>query len=342
MMTLIAVAALAASPGAAPAPSDWCSVAAADARALVEPLKSRLAARLNEPPHALAHVHTEHTLSGDPGREASLVAERDLPLMRDAALAWRAGAGDVYGVFAVRYLTAWVTVYQPDLNPIDETNFDALVQTWAILRSQAAADERVKVDGYFRAWGQAYVDSIRRGRTATRGSWTNNWQSHRVKLVAMMAAAIDDAKLFGEARRLFREQLDVNVAKSGEVIDFSERDALHYVTYDLEPLLQAALAARSRGEDWFHPLRKDGPSLEAAVRWLRPYAAGEKTHQEFVRSTVRFDAERAQHGEAGYSGQWEPKTAARVYWLASRFDPAYQSLALRLGPAPTYLALCGQ
>jgi hypothetical protein len=335
---LIAAAALVDAPAAAP--PAWCSVPVEAAAAEAGLLKARLASRLGE----AAHVHTEHTLSGDPVREASIKAERDLPLMRDAALAWRAGAGAPYGGFAARYLAAWLQVYQPDLNPIDETGFDALVDTWALLRPQTPPDRRTVVDRYFQNWAKAYVEAIDKAMDSGRrnGTWTNNWNSHRVKLVAMMAAATDDPKLFEDARRLYWSQVDANIRPSGEVLDFSERDALHYVTYDLEPLLQAALAARSRGEDWWRARKAGGPSLEQAVKWLRPYAAGETAHEEFVHSTVPFDAERAHHGEKGYSGPWDRKTAARVYWMAAEFDPSYRPLAEQLGPAPTYVVLCGQ
>jgi hypothetical protein len=342
-MLLIAIAAAALADAPAAGGPAWCSVPAAEASAKAAPLARRLAGRLDEPPHAVEHVHTEHTLAGDPVREASLKAQRDLPLMRDTALAWRAGAGDRYGVFAARYLGAWLKAYSPDLNPIDETGFDSLIDTYALLRPASPAETRAAMDHWFHGWARAYIDDMDKNRGSRRGSWTNNWQSHRVKLVAMTAAATDDPKLFDDARRLYWDQVDVNIARSGEVIDFSLRDALHYVTYDLEPLLQAALAARSRGEDWWHARTPGGPSLEAAVRWLEPYASGEKAHQEFVHSTVPFDAERANHGEKGYSGAWDPKTAARLYWMAAEFDPSYRALAEKLDDKPpTYVELCGQ
>jgi hypothetical protein len=42
--------------------------------------------------------------------------------------------------------------------------------------------------------------------------------------------------------------------------------------------------------------------LAAALRWLKPYAAGDNPHEEFVHSTVRFDARRAAAHVEGYSG----------------------------------------
>ncbi len=85
----------------------------------------------------------------------------------------------------------------------------------------------------------------------------------RADLYAMRDLAI--------AYRITR-QIAFNLCADGSTFDFEVRDALHYVTYDLEPLAIAALAAREHGEDWVTP------RLTAAVDWLLPYARGEKTH----------------------------------------------------------------
>ena len=55
---------------------------------------------------------------------------------------------------------------------------------------------------------------------------------------------------------------------------------------------------------------------------FRSYVAGEKTHQEFVRSTVRFDAERAAAGVAGFTGPWKRESALDLIALAAHLDPA--------------------
>jgi len=62
------------------------------------------------------------------------------------------------------------------------------------------------------------------------------------------------------------------------------------------------------------------------VDWLVPFAVGAKTHQEFVHSSVKFDAARDQAGEAGYSGQWNPKTSVDLLAMAASLDP--KSLAV--------------
>jgi hypothetical protein len=321
--------------------ADWCPVpidkaqAQLQAHPLTPPPKGAV-------PHAMAHVHTEGTLPHMGIRDQSIEAERDWPVMLHAALAWRAGVHDKSFATARLFLLGWVDGYTPDINPIDETNLDALIETYAIIGNRLNADERQRVAMWLRKWGWDYVGSIDHA-PKNAGTWINNWQSHRVKLVTMIAAATDDNALFDQARRLFRKQVSVNLLPDGQVIDFAERDALHYVVYDLEPLLRAALAARAyAGEDWYHWEAPNQVSVAKSVGWLTPYATGAKTHEEFVHSRVAFDAQRAAAGVGGFSGAFDVKNAAVTFWSASLFDPALGPIAKKLNSdPPPFVALCG-
>jgi hypothetical protein len=204
------------------------------------------------------------------------------------------------------------------------------------------AADRERITAWLDRWGWDYTDSIDRLARPTHTIWINNWQSHRVKLITIIAAATDDERLFKNARRLFRRQIAFNVHPDGETLDFYQRDALHYVVYDLDPLLRAALVARRYGgEDWYRWETPGHASLARAVAWLTPYGSGRKTHDEFVHSQVDFDAQRAAAGVKGFKGLFDAHDAAETYWLASRFDPALEPLARSLGAEPDYLALCG-
>ena len=320
---------------------DWCPVPVDQAQARIRdhplPLPPKGAI-----PHPLARVHTEGTLPHMGIRDQSLTAERDWPVMLHAALAWRAGVNERTFATARLFLLGWVDSYTPDLNPIDETNLDALIDTYAIVGNRLNGDERQRISMWLRKWGWDYVGSIDRA-PKEGGVWTNNWQSHRVKLVTMIAAATDDNALFDQARRLFRRQVAVNLLRDGQVMDFAERDALHYVVYDLEPLLRAALAARAyTGEDWYRWEAPSQASVARSVTWLTPYATGARTHEEFVHSKVAFDAQRAAAGVEGFTGAFDVKDAATTYWSASLFDPTLRAVAEKLDPdPPPFVALCG-
>lgn len=341
-IALLACALMVAGASARAAAPSWCPLPAGEAAAAQKRLAGALRRNADATPHPLAHVHTEGTLPSDPTYRASLAAERDWRIMLEDALAWRAGAGDRSLAQAQLYLGAWAAVYQPDFNPIDETNLDALIETYAITRDRLDPKVRAAAERLIRTLGEGYLDRMDEAlRKRDRHSvWVNNWQSHRVKIATLAAVALGDRTLFARARAAFDRQRAANIHADGEVLDFAQRDALHYVVYDLEPLLRAALAARQMGEDWYR--RTAGaPPLSAAIRWLVPYADGSKTHTEFVHSTVAFDAARARAGVKGFTGPFDPARAAELLWMAAQFDPAYLPLAAKLKPEPVFLAACG-
>ena len=297
---------------------------------------ARAKAALARPPGAIPQLHTEGTLPGKGIREISLKAKEDQPIVLDLALAWRLIGDRAYLDQAGRYLEAWADVYQPSFNPIDETGFDTLIMAYDLTEADLPAATRVKVDGFWRKMAVGYLDAM----DARPKNFNTNWQSHRVKLATMAAFQTGDATLIDRARAAFRAQVSANLQADGTVFDFHERDAIHYVTYDLDPLMMAALAAKAHGEDWFAWKSPAGASLPGALDWLAPYARGEKVHVEFVNSKVQFDRDRAAAGQKEYAAHdWDVSNAVGNYALAALMDPRYRGLrddlAVRTGHAPT-------
>jgi hypothetical protein len=307
-------------------------------------LIARARAHLDATPQALAHLHTEGTLPHQGIRDASERAERDFPLMRDAALAWRLTGEPAFAAQVDTDLRAWLGLYEPDFNPIDETRLDALIQAYVLAQPALATGTVALAQSFLRRLAQGYIaQSSARVRADRRpsGTWVNNWQSHRIKLMALSAAALQDPALMQEVRSLFAQQIENNVRPDGSVEDFEDRDALHYVVYDLEPLTAAALAARQFGQDWLHLKGSRGQDLAAALDWLVPYAQGSRTHEEFVHTHVAFDRKRAKAGLPGYAGLWDPQGAATLFRQAAQLDPAYQDLTDRLtSRAPEWQLIC--
>jgi len=295
---------------------------------------------LVDAPAPLPHVHTEGTLPNQGIREQSLVAEKDWPLMRQAALAWRISGDPRYLRQVDDYLAAWADVYQPDFNPIDETNLDMLITAYALTADHLRLETRAASRRLISSLGNGYLAHIEQFHGQKKGTQTNNWQSHRVKLVALAAAALNDQAMLEQAHQLFKQQVADNILPDGSVTDFQDRDALHYVVYDLEPLVQAALAAKPYGGDWLN-LKSNGASLGAALDWLVPYATGQRSHQEFLHTHVQFDKDRAKVGEAGYSGTWDAKSSATLFWLAAQLDKRYLPVATQLAAHPAdWISAC--
>jgi hypothetical protein len=307
----------------------------------VKALVSNVQAHLNEEPHALARLHTEGTLPHEDIYDQSVEAEKDLDLLRDAALAWRATSDDRFLKLVDRLLYAWVTTYQPSFNPIDETHFEGLILAYDMTASALPVKTRNAAMAFLTKFANGYIAQIDAQPRPLKGTFRNNWQSHRIKLIAMAAFTLDNRKMINAAQRLFVEHIGDNIAPDGSTIDFSERDALHYVTYDLQPLVMAALAARRHNRNWLQEKGANGATLLAALNWLAPYATGSQTHEEFVHSNVAFDAKRREAGLPGYSGQWDPKNATELFHLAARLDGRFTPIALQLAPTPpAWLAVC--
>jgi len=277
-------------------------------------------------PKAMARVRVEGTLPGQGIYDESKEALRDLPAARDLALAGRLTGDPRYTEAARRILKAWIEIYRVSFNPIDETSFDALLVAWDLLPEAARAGLESGASRLFRDFSEGYLAHPLKGNTAI-----NNWNSHRVKLIALAAFALGDSALIARARDAYRAQLRANIRADGSTLDFELRDAIHYVVYDLEPLAVAALAAGRHGEDW---VAEENAALIRGFAWLEPYAAGIKVHQEFVRTTVAFDRTRRQAGLPGFDGPFDPKKARTAMALAARLDPRFTATGRALRTEP--------
>lgn len=277
---------------------------------------------LTRSPHAMARVHVEGTLPGQGIYNESQEALRDLPAVRDLAIAFRLTGEPRYAEAAARFLSAWVETYRVSFNPIDETAFEHLFVAWDLLTETYRAPIASRFGEMLRDFSVGYLAHPLRGSTAT-----NNWNSHRVKLIVLAAFALGDAGVIDQAYSAYVSQLRSNIREDGSTIDFAERDAINYVTYSLEPLAVAALAARHHGHDWMES--EDG-ALRRGFSWLQPFADGTKIHEEFVRSTVSFDRTRAAAGLPGFSGTFDRMKTRLVMALAARLDPRFAPTARAL------------
>ena len=303
--------------------------------AAVRATVARATAALGRPPGAIPKLHTEGTLPGHGIRDISLVAKRDQPIVLDLALAWGLTRDRRFLDQAGRYLEAWADVYQMSFNPIDETGFDTLVLATDLTAADLPPELQRKLDAFWRRMAVGYLDAM----DGTPKNAITNWQSHRIKLATLAAYRTGDPALVRRACGAFQRQIAANLRADGSTFDFEERDALHYVTYNLDPLMMAALAAKAHGEDWFAWKAPSGASLPRSLDWLAAFAKGEKTHIEFARSRIAFDRERAAAGQNDYAPHaWNPANAANTFALASLLDPRFAAVrdgvAQRTGRSP--------
>jgi hypothetical protein len=248
---------------------------------------------------------------------------------RDLAVGYCVSGNTAYLDHADAILAAWLKVYQPNYNPIDETNLEPLFLAADILGDAMPRPLYAAWQAFAVKLSSGYLEQIDK-----HAANADNWQSHRLKLAAMASYVTADTGAIGHVEAAFTAQLSANVASNGAVADYAKRDALHYVVYDLQPLVLAALAAHDHGENWYGITPSTGGTMAEALQWLSPYAKGTQTHQEFANSSVPFDAARRDAGEAGFSGTWAPSGSAQLYLYASALDRQWADLAFQLGGTP--------
>ncbi|HTI88979.1 MAG TPA: alginate lyase family protein [Puia sp.] len=276
---------------------------------------------LTETPHPIDTIRTEGLLAGDPKKTATQQALQDMNKLYALALVYRVSGDKRYLEHATKFLLAWARINHGRGDPIDDTNLDRAIEAYDLLKTElpkAAGDS-------IRDWLIETAKAELRGRYYRPGrpGFYNNWHSHRLKIVGEIAYAIGDTALQGYTIRELKTQLEKNLNPDGSSIDFALRDALHYHVYDLEPLLKLAIIlSRATGVNYYNYTSRTGSSIKRSVDWLLPYVTGQKTHGEFVNSTVDFDRKRAQNNESAYKAGtlFEPKNGIATLVLAMYFD----------------------
>lgn len=269
---------------------------------------------LNDAPHPIAVVVGEGRLDSDPQMIASTAALKDFPKIQALAWVWLVGQDAKYAEKDKEFILAWARVNRSDGDPINETKFEPLIVAYDIVRSRFAPAERSMVDDWLRERAVTLWNDPRHR--------TENWQSHRLKIVGMIATVIQDNDLWKNVENGYKKQIDSSFLPDGAAIDFGLRDAMHYHLYSVLPLLTLACVAHQRNHDWYDYRSPSGASLERAVEFIGPYAAGQQAQIEFLHSKVKFDGKRAAAGQREFIPHaWNVCEAAPVYVEASCVDP---------------------
>jgi hypothetical protein len=291
---------------------------------LVAGIRANAEKALADDPRPIERIATEGRLAEDPVKVATQAALADMRKMEALGLAYSMTGEERYLAALGRFLGAWATTNKPCGNPIDETHLERAIVAFDLVRDRFAGEGRQVVERWLKGVAEAEVASRKPGEPKS----TTNWNSHRLKIVGLIAYSLDDAVLEKWAQRGFEEQVEANLRASGASLDFEERDALHYHVYDLQPLLRLAIVLARDGRQPYEWRAKTGASLAGGVAFLLPYARGEKTHAEYVHSKDEFDRKRGEAGQKDYeSGRlFEPKEARGVLELAQFFDPSLGAL----------------
>jgi hypothetical protein len=282
-------------------------------------------------PDPIDTIRSEGLLQGNPKKTATQQSLQDMAKLYALALVYRVGGKRMYLRQALEYLAAWALVNHPRGDPIDDTNLDPAIEAFDMVKTRLPWHLARDVRRWLSATADSEITAV--FNRPNRATSYNNWHSHRLKVIGEIAFALDDTALESYAIRGLKEQIGRNLRADGSSEDFVTRDALHYQVYDLEPLLKLAIVlSRATGVDYYTYVSAAGSSIRKSMDWLVPFATGEKTHAEFVNSTVEFDRRRARNGEAAYKAGslWDPRNGVIALELAAFYDPAMMTTARTL------------
>jgi len=251
---------------------------------------------LHEAPNPIKEITSEGLLAGNPDKIASLKAVEDADKVYALGLVYRISGDKAYLNKASEFLVAWAKWNKASGDPIDETKLEAMYVGYDMIRDEIAPDSRKIIDKWMDSIADAemYSESSR----GSKGTAINNWNSHRIKIIVLIAYTIHTNKYDKAIPRELVRQLSVDLYPDGTSYDFAERDAFHYHIYTLEPLIRAITAIyRATGKNYFAFESDTKSSIKKSVDFMVPYVTGEKTHPEFLNSHVAFDRERAKNGE---------------------------------------------
>lgn len=294
-----------------------------EARSLYNSLYKNANAALDGTPQPAPILVGEGKLNSNSGKIKSDNSLRDMQKISALAWVWLVSEDEKYAEKSVDYILAWAKVNRTDGDPINETKLEPLIVAYDILRPQFSPDNAALVDDWLRGRAVAVWNDQRHR--------TGNWQSHRLKIVGLIATVLKDDALWKTVEKGFERQMDQSFRANGESIDFIQRDALHYHLYSVAPLLTLACVAHQRKHDWYDYRASSGASLKQSVDFIKPFAFGQEKHLEFEDSSVAFDKTRAQAGQSEYAPHmWRTCDAGPVFSQASCMDPDAEALAVKV------------
>ncbi len=290
---------------------------------ILERFKTVADKALNDKPNPVKQISSEGLLEGNPLKIASLHALKDVQKIYALAVTYRLTGQSKYLQKASDFLMAWAKFNKASGNPINETKLEDLIVGYDFIRDDIDIENRNLIDAWLKTIADAELHSKYANPIKTTSK--NNWNSHRIKIVTLIAYTIHNQSYDGFIKSELESQISKNLNPDGTSIDFEERDALHYHIYDLEPLLQTVIAVnRANGKNYYSYQSASGASIEKAVKFLVPFVSGEKTHIEFANSKAAFDKARAANNEKGYQlVNFKSSTGIYVLALASYFDEGF-------------------
>lgn len=286
---------------------------------------------LTETPRPVDTIISEGHLVTDPKKINTIKSLADMQKIYALAIAYQITKKKEYRNKSVEFLLAWAKTNHGVGNPINDTKLDAVWESYDLLKNEISQADKTIIEQWMQQVADAEIN-VFFAKKSNKSTY-NNWNSHRIKVVGLIAYTLNSAAYKTFTDSSLRIQIQKNLYADGSGMDFKDRDALHYHIYTLEPLLKiATVIKRATGKDYFIYQSPSGSSIQRSVAFLAPYATGEKIHHEFVNSKVSFDKKRADNKEPGYTigANFKPEAATEVLSYAAWFDAGYNTIVQKL------------
>lgn len=293
----------------------------ASANKLFSDLKNRAELALADTPRPVDTIISEGHLVTDPKKINTMKSLADMEKIHCLMYEYAVTGKKAYRDKTIAFLLAWANTNHGVGNPINDTKLDAVFEAYDLLKHEINAPDRRTIEAWFRQVADMEI-KVFLSKKSNKSAY-NNWNSHRIKVVGLIAYALNNPAYKAFTDSSIRTQILKNLYPDGSGMDFEDRDALHYHIYTLEPLLKIAIVMqRATGTDFYSYQSPSGSSIRQSVQFLVPFATGEKIHHEFVNSKVSFDKKRADNKEPGYTigADFKPRTATEALALAAYFD----------------------
>ncbi|MEI6585972.1 MAG: alginate lyase family protein [Sediminibacterium sp.] len=280
---------------------------------------------LTEVPNPIDTIVSEGHLASDPKKIRTVKSLADLHKIYALAISYTITNKEIYKAKCIEYLMAWATVNKGMGNPINDTKLDPIFEAYDLLKDQIEPSSKASIETWMHQVADAEIASPRY-KSVNSKTLFNNWNSHRIKVVGSIAYLLNNKAYKTFTDSSLKKQILKNLNADGSGMDLEERDALHYHVYTLEPLLViATIIKRATGVDYFNFRSTSGSSIKNSVDFLLPFVTGQKTHQEYVNSTVAFDKQRAANKEPGFTigANFQPIAAVEVISTAAYFSESY-------------------
>jgi hypothetical protein len=277
---------------------------------------------LTQTPNPIDTVVSEGHLATDPKKIRTVQSLKDIDKIYSLVIAYVIDGNKGYLQKAGEYISEWAMVNQPQGNPINDTKFEDLLFAYDLVKNELSKDQKNAINSWLEKMANA---EIKTALPKTKKTSYNNWNSHRLKTIGLIAYLLNNDTYKAYINVELPAQVEKNLLPDGSGIDFHERDALHYHVYTLEPLISlSTVLKRATGKDFYHYTSPSGASIKKSIDFLIPFVTGEKTHGEYVNSTVAFDKKRADNKEPGFQigAPFKQTAGLGVLVQASYFEPS--------------------